>query len=404
MKHFRLFILFLMLALVASCNKDTMPVSHRQTEKNLQATIDTLMNNYKKKYPGYPGGLALKVISKTGSWFVSSGMGDNVTEEIHFRAASNTKCFTATAILLLAQQGKLNVDARISDTIPGTSMTYVPLDEKYSIPYRDEITIRLLLQHNAGVFDLCNDAIPATVSASVPYKGKNYLGYVVQSEPDHTFTFDELVGVVSLCKLSYFKPGTSHHYSNTGYSILGKIIERVSGESYSQFVTAKIIIPMGLAETSMPFSGTDQLLPAPYSKGYFYTPEILECTKSNISANVAEGTLITTPADLAKYLRALLRSDGVLKPFWVNSVMLAVPDTPDAGTYACGIYYTLNLGWGHNGAQDGYLSRMVSDPETDFTAVIYTNVWNVSDNMTSIVEQLYFLLEDACYKAKYIVQ
>lgn len=404
MKTSRLISLFLLLFLITSCNKENTPVSHCQTEKNLQATIDTLMKEYKKKYPDYPGGLALKVISKTGSWFVSSGMGDDISDQIHFRAASNTKCFTATAILLLAQQGKLNVDARITDTIPGTSNTYVPLDEKYSIPNRDEITISQLMHHNAGVFDISNDDIPATVSANVPYKGKNYLVYVMQSEPDHTFTFDELVGVASTCQLSYFKPGASHHYSNTGYSILGKIIERVSGESYSQFVTGKIIIPMGLTETTMPFSGTDQLLPAPYSKGYYYTPEILDCTKSNMSANVAEGTLITTPADLAKFLRALLRSDGVLKPYWVNSVMLAVPDTPDAGTYACGIYYAINLGWGHNGAHEGYLSRMVSDPDNDFTAVVYTNTWNVTDNMNSIVEQLHFLLEDACYKAKYIVQ
>jgi D-alanyl-D-alanine carboxypeptidase len=227
----------------------------------------------------------------------------------------------------------------------------------------------------------------------------------MKSEPAHTFTFDELVGAVANCKLSYCSPGATHHYSNTGYSILGKIIERISGKSYSQFVTERILVPMGLTNSSLPFSGNDQLIPAPFVKGYYYTPDVLECTQSNLSANVAEGTLITTPENLARYLRHLVRGEGVLTSYWINNVMLNAPKTPsDAGTYACGMYYTQNLGYGHNGAHEGYLSRMVTDPEADITMVVFTNAWNVSGEMDTIVEQLYQMLEETCYKAKYIVQ
>ncbi len=403
---YAILIIYLIVLTASSCSKSNEyeTFANPQIQRNLQAMVDKTLSDYKVKYPGYPGGLALKVISKNGSFFVSSGLGEGVTEKIHFRAASNTKTFTSTAIILLAQEGKLNIDAKITDLIPGTNMTYVPLTANYNIPFRDQITIRLLLQHNAGVYDISNEAVPDTVSAKVPYKGGNYIEYIQGADPGHTFSFDELVGAVATCRMYYFAPGQSHHYSNTGYSILGKIIERVSGLSYSQFVTERIIKPMGLTDTSMPFSGSDQLLPAPFAKGYYYKPEVVECTKSNISANVAEGSIITTPENLARFLRTLLRGEGVLKSFWVNNVLLAVPKTPaDAGTYACGIFSAENLGWGHNGSHEGFLSRMSSDPNTDITVVSFTNAWNTK-NETTIPEQLYMMVEEACYNSKYIVQ
>ncbi|MCX6287262.1 MAG: serine hydrolase [Bacteroidetes bacterium] len=410
MKPLRLFSLACIALVIFACTKKSSeteyyPISNQGIQGKLQTMVNKLMADYKAKYPGYPGGLALKVISKSGSWFVSSGMDQGTTSQVHFRAASNTKTFTSTAILLLAQQGKLNLDAKISDTIPGTILTYVPMDGAYAIPFRDKITIRQLLQHKAGVFDVSNNIIPDTVSAQVPYKGQDYIGWVEASDPTHTFTFDEMVGVDAICRLFFSQPGKGYHYSNTGYSILGKIIERVSGQTYQNFIMNQIIIPMNLTQSTMPVEGTDQQLPSPFAKGFYYYPDIKECTLSNISANVAEGNLITTPDDLSRFLRLLLRGEGVLNTYTVNSIMLAPLIPPDTVvTYTCGIMYTRNLGYGHNGAHEGYLSRMVSDPETDFTAVVFTNGWNMSTgNMNGIIEQLTLLLDESCYKAKNIV-
>lgn len=402
-----------MLAMIAlvivSCTKTEtiyQSATDPQVQGKLQTMLDEMLKSYQLKNPGYPGGLALKVVSKQGSWFVSTGMGTGITGGIHFRAASNTKTFTSTSILLLAQQGKLNIDAKIIDTIPGTKMTYVPLTTDYLIPFRDSITIRQLLQHRAGVFDVSNNAIPDTVSVQVPYKGQNYLEYIMLQDMTHTFTFDELVGVVATCRLYNFHPGTSYKYSNTGYSILGKIIERVSGQGYPQFVMEHIVQPMGLTSTTYPSLGTDRQLPAPFAQGYIYTSDtIVEVTISNISANVAEGNMITTPDDLSKFLRTLIQGNGPLSPHWINQVMLAPPAGSSPGSwYGCGISYVLNLGFGHSGAHEGYLSRMVTDPETDFTAVVFTNAWNTTAGITSIGDQLNFLLDEACYRAKVIVK
>lgn len=407
-KHFMRFrVLMLLGLLLTGCTKKNLntPTIDNQIQEKLQASVDQLMTQYKTKYPSFPGGIAVKMISKNGSYFVASGMEAGITDQVHFRAASNTKTFTSTAILLLAQEGKLQVDAKIIDTIPGTKMTYVPLNPQYNIPYRNQITIRDLLQHNAGVYDISNDSIPITVTANVPYVGQNYLTFIGETDPNHSFTFDELVGVVATCQISYAAPRVKHKYSNTGYSILGKIIERVSGMSYGQFITERIFKPMGMTQSSMPFTGSDQLIPAPFARGYYYLPTTKECTQSNISANVAEGNLITTPDDLSRFIRKLLRGEGVLTITTVNTLLKNIPAGPLGDSrYGCGITFTPNLGWGHDGAHEGFLSRMVTDPDTDITIVAFTNTWNLAGGMSTIVEQLTSVLNESCFKARALAQ
>ena len=404
-------ILVIMVMAAVSCKKDSTSDSNPSgsdpvVQQRLQTMVDKLLADYKTISPGYPGGIALKVQSGEKSWFVSSGMGTGVTGQVHFRAASNTKSFTCTAILLLAQEGKLDIDAKISDIIPGTQMTYVPLTAGYQVPFRDQITIRQLMMHRAGVFDVTNNDIPDTVSAVVPYKGQRYISFVESTDSAHTFTFDELVGVAATCRLFYFQPGESYHYSNTGYSILGKIIERVSGKSYSEYIMEHIVKPMGLTNTTFPHLGNDQQIPAPFAEGFLYMPdgEILNVTESNISTSCAEGNMITTPDDLAKFLRNLIQGNGVLRPYWINKAMLVPPagNNPDDG-YGCGIEYELNLGFGHTGALAGFLSRMATDPETDFTVVAFSNAWDCSTIGIYLGYSMYYLRDEACYRARAIV-
>jgi D-alanyl-D-alanine carboxypeptidase len=409
MKTLRTLLTIFIILFLFGCKKEStleIDMTDSLTQVYLQGVVDQLLTDYKAKYPGYPGGLAMKVISKKGTWFVASGMPAGTTSKVHFRAASNTKSFTATAIVLLAQRGKLNLNAQITDTIPGTNMTYVPLNANYAIPYLHEITINQLLHHKAGVFDVSNNVIPDTVSVPVPYKGKDYISYVEESDSLHTFTFDEMVGVNATCRLFFFPPGTGYHYSNTGYSILGKIIERVSGQSYSEFVQSNIIVPMRMSNSSMPYLGSDRELPSPFARGYLYSGDVTDVTVSNISANVAEGNLITTPDDLASYLRSLIRGEGVLNSYSVNSLLLAPMVPPDTmANYYCGLLYTTNLGFGHTGAHEGYLSQMATDPENDFTVVVFTNAWNTTGSgLTTIGEQFTVMLTEACYRAKYAAQ
>ncbi len=121
---------------------------------NLQDLINTKWASYGADKANWGGGIAMRILSPKGEFFVSANMGDNVNEHIHFRGASTTKTFTAASILLLQQNNLLNIDDKITDLIPGSGEPYVPDNSTYDIPYKDKITIRQLLSHRAGVFDV----------------------------------------------------------------------------------------------------------------------------------------------------------------------------------------------------------------------------------------------------------
>ncbi len=405
-KSFFVMISILFSLLFVSCKDETgvgTPTTNYSDQ--VKRVLEVALDSIKKADPEFPGGLALQVIYPGGQVFQQTGFATAVTPNTHFRAASNTKTFTSAAILLLHQRGRLNINHKITDTIPGTTMTYVPEDQNYAIPFKNEITILQLLQHRAGVFDVANDMIPDSISASVPYKNDWYMEYIKVTNPTHTFTFDEMVGVVATTGLYYFRPGASFHYSNTGYSMLGKIIERISGKSYGQFITDEIIKPMGLISSTMPALGTDRELPLPFAPGFVHIPgTIQDVSVSNISGNVAEGNLVTTPSDLAMFIRKLLKGEGVLSSNTVYSTMLnCLPTTPGTlSLYGCGVNNINMLGYGHTGAHEGYLSQMIHDPVTDVTLVIYTNGWDLREGINSIRVTMNHM-QEALYKVKRIV-
>ena len=402
-KYFFLTLLSLIL-LVGCCKYDHFGNSYYANKLALKDALNSFYDDYKDQYPEYPGGLVLKVIAGGDEYFLNAGMDSKgVTGQTHFRAASCTKTFTATAILLLHQQGKLRISDFVTDTIPGTNQTYLPQDPGFDIPNIEQITILDLLRHRAGIFDVANDDIPDTVSVNVPYKGENYINYVLNSDSLHTFHFDELIGVVAETGLSYFTPDNGYHYSNTGYSILGKIIERVSGMSYKEYLEEHVLQPMGMYHSSMPDQGTDQVMPDPSISGYILIEnQSVEITASNISPFVAEGNIVTTPDDLSRFYRKLLSGKGVLNYYTVNSLMmncLPVGKLSAAG-YGCGLEYTHNLGYGHSGATEGYLTFTAYDPAMDFTVLVYTNCWNMNDGLNSLAYQITDVLQGICYQSK----
>lgn len=338
-------------------------------------------NAYTKDKPNFNGGLAMQILSPRGDYFVSTGMGGGMNNMYHFRTASVSKTFTAAAIMLLHQKGFLNIDDTITDNIPGTNNPYLPQTDEYNVPYKNQMTIRELLMHRAGVFDVSNNAIPDNpYSHTQPYVGKNYPLYMEKYDPNHTFTFDELVGVVASNHLSFFEPGTAYHYSDTGYSMLGKIVERVSGESFAEFVSQELLIPNGLTNTMVVVDGSDQTLPKPYTKGFDWADgQIEDVTLSNMSPHVAEGSMTTTPRDLVHWAKRLFSGTAGLSKETVKMMTDACTSTGGTGTtaseYGLGILCN-KYGYGHTGVHEGYLSNMMYNPKTDVAFVIFTNIWN----------------------------
>jgi len=204
-----------------SVSKDNSPSSDNQ--QKVQTAIDSVRRALSETLGiDYP---YMNVLIQTPAEkiFVSSAANGNppLTADTYFRFASNTKNFTAVAILNMYQDGWLDYKAKITDVIPGSNIPYVPATPEWDFSYKDDITIEQLMQHSAGVFDVDNDIVPG-------YDGETYTDYVMKSEPMHQFTTDEMVNVLTQNKeLVYFPPGNGYHYSNTGFAILAKIIARV---------------------------------------------------------------------------------------------------------------------------------------------------------------------------------
>ncbi len=366
----------------------------------LQRALEAQWQAYASGKTAFGGGVAMQILSPAGNYFLSAGMEGQTTNLHHFRAASCTKTFTAGAIMLLHQRGLLDIDETITANIPGTAIPYVPTTTEYAIPNKGQITIRMLLMHRAGVFDVTNDNLPDTVPQ--PFGGRTYSDVILEQDPNHQFSFDELVGVVAKYRISYpFVPGSAYHYSNTGYSILGKIVARVSqiasrgrivdeesAKAYADFVRTELLAPNGLTGSSLPTEAREQGLPAPSVHGYLWNGrELADVTLSNMSLNVAEGNLITTPLDLARWCHRLLRAETGLNRTTVD-MMVSGQASGGGGVYGLGVSYAPRLGYGHSGAHEGYLTLMYYRPETDVTFVLFTNVWDVSDGKTSLGNQV----------------
>ena len=298
--------------------------------------VKTKFTAYKNSIAQSAGGLALYIITPDGEYFASSDMPD-ASPDIHFRVASNTKTFTSSAIMMLYEKGLIDIDDTITSNIPGRNEPYIPDTPEFAIPYKNQITIRQLLSHRAGVFDVSNNFIPA--SCNEPYSNNSYIYYIMEVLGDHyhQFSFSEMVSVAAKCHLSSFQPGTDYHYSNTGYSLLGEIIERVSGEVYADFIYNNLISPNKLSETSVPYLATDNAIPDPHPVGYYISDGgLMDITDDNMSANVAEGNIISTPANLARWIRRLMHGDAGVSSDMVNLMTQCASDI-EYGCYGLGI-------------------------------------------------------------------
>ena len=375
-----LFCSIAVLFISTSCKKVTPPKP--DLRESLQKIVDEQLINFKGKFPGKMIGFGLYVKQAGGSshgqtsqnQYVSSGFPESYGDNIHFRGASTTKTFTMAAILALRQQNKLNLDDLITANIPGTNQPYIPATSDYAIPNKEKITIRLLLQHRAGVFDVTNTDIPAYVNA--PYAGKRYFDYVLEKEGDnHTFTFRELISVVAKNQLTYFQPGTAFHYSNTGYNLLATIIERVSGKRYDQFMQDQFLTPLQMSQTKFPYLGTDQKLPAPYASGWLrLNGSLIEFDEDNVSFAVSEGNIITTPADLSTWANALYATNTLINSDLQAQMIAGIPTNEEHVNYGLGTELNPpDLGYGHNGARPAYMTVMKYHPGTKTSYVLFAN-------------------------------
>jgi D-alanyl-D-alanine carboxypeptidase len=294
------------------------------------------------------------------AWSGTSGVADLATQApllpaARCRAGSILKMAVATAVLELVEEGELDLDAPLPALLPS--------DITSSIANADAITLRMLLDHTSGVPDWDDAELHALVAA----------------DPARIWSFDELLER-AVAKPVPFAPGSGWAYSNTDYTLLGAILERATKEPWRNVVRERVFARAGLGETSLPDEGNVRCDGC--SRGYEPIDGMLvDLTEVDPSmAGPAGGdALITTPADLAKLLDALVAGKLFDQPGTLDQMLdftaAPVPEWAQTG-YGLGVarYEAGGVEFiGHIGGTAGFHSFVFFEPSSGATLSGYMN-------------------------------
>ncbi|GAA3147227.1 serine hydrolase domain-containing protein [Nonomuraea roseoviolacea] len=278
-----------------------------------------------------------------------TGTGERRRPEERFRVGSITKTFTATVVLQLAAEDKLSLDDTVDAWLPGL-VSGNGHDGR-------AITVRQLLNMTSGISNYSLD----------PDMLRRYYGPAFLKHRYDHHTPEQLVRT-AMSHAPDFAPGQGWTYTNTGYVLAGMIIERVTGETFAEQVSRRVVRPLGLTGTYVP--GDEVGIHGPHARHYStnYAPdadaEVHDVTDMNVSVGWAAGGMVSHAADLDRFFTALLK--GELLPRAQHEEMFAAEPTPEGkwipGTPAYGLgMSSLRLPggrtvWGMGGAINGSFS------------------------------------------------
>ena len=285
---------------------------------------------------------------------------DNIVNKVNtrFAIASNTKQFTAVAIMQLMEDGKINLDDTIDKYFP-------------KFKYANQITVRELLQMRSGLVDYLNAVElyfkdEESLKILNDYREKAYFDEYVS---DSRWTADIILNNLYLSELQ-FEPGQAYDYCNTNYYLLGLIIEQASGVSYEDYIKENIFKPCGMKISSMSAEDTDAK-----GHGSVESGEIVVNPKFTFAA----GNIYTNVYDLLRWER-MLHTGKLLSQESYNEM---ITPSEDSG-YGFGLIISDGI-IRHSGVIDGFNSYTEYDSAKDITIIILENY----DPSTSILEAKY---------------
>ncbi|MGE6596314.1 serine hydrolase domain-containing protein [Bacillus proteolyticus] len=287
---------------------------------------------------GTPGILA-KTSNNGKTSIYTAGVADLSTKkpmksDYRFRIGSVTKTFTATTVLQLVGENRVQLDDPIEKWLPGLIQ-----GNGYD---GNQITIRQLLNHTSGIAEYLKSKDADIMNSKKTYTAEEIVKMGLSLPPD-------------------FSPGKGWSYSNTGYVILGMLIEKITGNSYAEEIEKRIIEPLDLSNTFLP--GNSTVIPGKnHARGYMKmegTSELKDITYYNPSLAKSAGDMISNADDLNTFFSSLL-GGKLLRENQLKEMLTTVPvEGKGVGDgYGLGIYETkLPNGvsiWGHGGAIPGF--------------------------------------------------
>ncbi|HET6431151.1 serine hydrolase domain-containing protein [Dyella sp.] len=320
------------LACIAPCRAGELP-----------AAVAERMQPYTGDVPG-----ASLLILKDGKPVVRRGFGYADLEQhvaatpaTDYRLASVSKQFTAAAILLLAEDHKLALDDSVRHWLPSLP------------PFADRITLRQLLDHTGGLLDY-EDLIEPAQTAQV-------------GDAD-------VLRMIAGTDHGYFAPGSAYRYSNTGYVLLGLVIERASGMTLPAFLKARIFAPLHMDHTLLYEHHRGPAVPH-RAYGYSFIDGHWQRTDQSVtSATRGDGGIYASVDDLARW-DAALYDDRLLSDAsraLAFSPHVSVTGEPYQAQYGFGWRITGETLW-HSGESIGFRNVIVRWPQRHLTVIVLSN-------------------------------
>ena len=269
-----------------------------------------------------------------------------LTQDSKFRIASITKTYTAVMIFQLVEEGKLKLTDRLDQFFP-------------QVPNASKITIAHILAHRSGIPDLNVDD-----------------GWGSQPR-----THEEVVAAIAKGK-PLFEPDSQHQYSNTGYVLLGYILEKVDGKSYQEVLKQRITAKIGLKNTYMGIGNTN--VDDNESLSYRYLGSWKEAPEMDLSIPAGAGAIISTPTDMCKFIHALF--DGKLISKSSLDQMKTMRDGEGMGMEP--FSFAGHMLYGHTGGSNVSGSWLAYEP-TEKLAMAYTTnakIYPVKDIIAGVFD------------------
>jgi len=266
-----------------------------------------------------------------------------------FDLASVSKEFTAGAILILQQDGKLSTSDPLSKYFP-------------SIPNSSHMPLLYLLQHRSGLVDYNTFGVYPDFSAA-------YASFLSSGQTNYQPIVSRLATFPLL-----FSPGTQYSYSNTNYVLLGMIVAKVSGESLGSFLQQRIFNPLGMTHTQQNYPQppvTDLALGYEVDAGAIY-----RSWQWNLTWLAGPGGLTSTVQDLEKWDEAVRQPGRIFTAYSLNQMFTPSPLNEPYGAYADGWFIAQLKGhkyiW-HDGSIGGFATMNATFPNDGIDIIILTN-------------------------------
>lgn len=327
-------ILLLSLMLIGCKNKENkQELANKENSAELSKNIEAVVQDYIDL--GIFSGIILVAEKGNIQFHKAYGLANRETKAPNtintlFDIGSMNKTFTSIVVKQLVAEGKLNLDDKLTQYIPG-----------FKDPNANKITINHLLNHESGFAD---------------YHTRNYFDLPLNER--------KLNAIVERAK-SYdlnFEPGTEQDYSNLGYVILGAVIEKVSGKSYFDNVNERIVKPLNLKNTYLnDFSGLENRI----AHGYYYTPlgELDESAPLQDIPN-PDGGFLSTTEDIMTFYRSYYYDDLLLSEEAKSndSFFNYLKELPDGKAT------------GSAGGFEGFNTALYQVVSNDFTIIVFANM------------------------------